>query len=88
MFKVLCKSSIYSGGRVLEPCSKFCFSFIFYEYILNQVKSVPLEEIRRSSLLAEKFLCDKLDWAKGIEAAQVCQVIIFKCIIWMQNYSF
>ena len=66
---------------MLEPCSKFCFSFIFYEYILNQVESVPLEEIRRTSLLAEKFLCDKLDWVKGIEAAQVCQVMIFKCII-------
>ena len=40
------------------------------------MESVPLEEIRRTSLLAEKFLCDKLDWAKGIEAAQVCQVTI------------
>jgi len=45
------------------------------------VKSVPLEEIRRSSLLAEKFLCDKLDWAKGIEAAQVCQDIFDKHLV-------
>ena len=42
-------------------------------YIL-QVESVPLEEIRKASLLAEKLLCDKLDWVGGIEAAKACQV--------------
>ena len=68
-------------AECLSHVQSFVSLFLFSEYILNQVESVPLEEIRRTSLLAEKFLCDKLDWAKGIEAAQVCQVMIFKCII-------
>lgn len=42
--------------------------------MLNQVESVPLEEIRKASLLTEKLLCDKLDWVGGIEAAKACQV--------------
>ena len=45
-------------------------------YFIAQVESVPLEEIRKASLLAEKLLCDKLDWHAGIEAAQACQVKI------------
>ena len=45
-------------------------------YIL-QVESVPLEEIRKASLLAEKLLCDKLDWVGGIEAAKACQVKVY-----------
>ena len=42
--------------------------------MLNQVESVPLEEIRKASLLTEKLLCEKLDWVGGIEAAKACQV--------------
>ena len=45
-------------------------------HLIPQVESVPLEEIRKASLLAEKLLCDKLDWHAGIEAAQACQVEI------------
>ena len=44
-------------------------------YLIKQVESVPLEEIRKASLMTEKLLCDKLDWAAGIEAAKACQVI-------------
>ena len=47
-----------------------------YNYTL-QVESVPLEEIRKASLLAEKLLCDKLDWVGGIEAAKACQVKVY-----------
>ena len=43
---------------------------------IEQVESVPLEEIRKASLLTEKLLCEKLDWVAGIEAAKACQVIV------------
>ena len=58
--------TVYSSGH-----RNICI----YIFLLYQVESVPLEEIRKASLLTEKLLCDKLDWASGIEAAKACQVI-------------
>ena len=40
----------------------------------TEVESVPLAAIREASVRAEGLLCDKLDWARGLQAVRVCQV--------------
>ena len=56
-------------------------------HLPNQVESVPLEEIRKASLLTEKLLCDKLDWVGGIEAAKACQVKVQQTTQYLEWYT-
>ena len=41
----------------------------------TQVEDVPLEVIREASLLAERLLCERMDWVQGVQAVRDCQVI-------------
>ena len=41
----------------------------------TSVESVPLSEIRETSLEAERLLCTSLDWVEGIRAVRKCQVL-------------
>ena len=40
----------------------------------TDVQGVPLAAIREAGVRAESLLCDKLDWARGLQAVRICQV--------------
>lgn len=47
----------------------------------TDVEGVPLAEIKEKSDLAQKLLCDKLDWCQGIEAVTDCQAVFDKYLV-------